>query len=509
VKRILTASEMRAVDAASADLGMPAAVLMENAGQALAAAALALGSPRGRFLVLCGPGNNGGDGLVAARVLAMRGRAVSVELVAEPQKLTGEAERNWRALAASGVKAAPISGTDAVGEGDVVIDALLGTGLSRAPEGRLAAAIERIDAFRAKGARVLAADVPSGLHSDSGEAFSPCVTADATACFGFLKVGQLVEPGASNCGVVDVVDIGIPEAALGRLSAPAVALLEEADVRHRLARRRPADHKGTFGHVLLVAGSGGKTGAAALAGMGALRAGAGLVTIASRPEAVRSALQHHPELMGIDLGSDGPLGMSDLDGLLRAAEGKTAIVIGPGLPRGEETGALIVRLVSELAMAVLIDADGLNAMGARPELLSASKAPVVLTPHPGEMARLLARTSGEVQAARLAAARALAARAKAVAVLKGAKTVIARPDGTAFVNPTGNAGMATGGTGDVLAGVCGALLARGMPPSDAAMVAAYVHGLAGDVVARRTGETGLVASDLLAGLQEVWARWDL
>lgn len=339
---------MRAVDRASIDHGMPPSVLMENAGQALARGALGLAAVNGRFLVLCGPGNNGGDGLVAARHLAALGRAVLVELVGGAELLSGEPQRNWKALSANGITVAPIDPELAVGPGDVVIDALLGTGLARAPEGAFADAIGRVSVWRASGAKVVAADLPSGLDSDTGvsplgagQARAPCVTADLTTCFGFLKLGQALEPGASRCGSIEVVDIGIPRAALQALTGPGAHLLEESDVRRRIPGDRP---RGTRAPTAASAGrrpaAGAKFGAAALAGLAALRAGAGLVTVATRPEALAQVLQHAPELMGVELANEGPLGRGNLNSLLEAAEGKQAVIFGPGLGRGEDMGRL-------------------------------------------------------------------------------------------------------------------------------------------------------------------------
>jgi hydroxyethylthiazole kinase-like uncharacterized protein yjeF len=508
MKRALTAEQMRELDAAAAEHGMPAAVLMENAGSALADAALGLAGPQGRFLVLCGLGNNGGDGLVAARKLFSAGRAVNVELMGLPDALEGEAHRNWKALKACGVTVGPIGGEIPVGLGDVVIDALLGTGLSRPPEGRYAEAIGWISSWRAAGAKVVAADLPSGLQSDSGVPMTPSVSADLTVAFGCLKVGQVIEPGASICGRVEVVDIGIPRAAHAVLKDPAIHLLEEADVRGRLPLRRPDTHKGTYGHVLVVAGSWGKTGAAALSGLAALRTGAGLVTVATRPEAMVPVMQHGPELMGVELVNDGPLGIGDLNALLEAAEGKQAMIFGPGIDRGEETAKLLGALLEELTIPCVIDADGLNAIAGNLELLKRAKGELLLTPHPGEMARLSGKTSSEIQKDRIGIVRDLAMTAQVVVVLKGARTLIAREDGTVFVNPTGNPGMATAGTGDVLSGICGALLGQGLSLEDAAVTGCYAHGLAGDLVASRRGKMGLMASDLLEGLGEVWVRWD-
>lgn len=508
MRRVLSAAQMRALDAAASELhGVPSTVLMENAGTALAQEALKLVSPTGRVLVLCGSGNNSGDGLVAARKLAGSGKQVLVELLVEPEKLTGDPARNYQALVEAGVRPSPISIEQPVGAGDVVIDAIFGTGLSRTPEGDFAKAIERINAWRAAGAKVIAADLPSGLATDTGQPFNPCVSADVTVAFGELKLCHALGPGASLCGQTRVVDIGIPGSASSVLQPPLAYLLDEQSVRARLPSRSANTHKGSFGHVLVVAGSAGKSGAAVLSALGALRGGAGLVTVAARPAVLAGVLAHAPEIMGAELPANGPLGLGDLNTLLELADGKQSIVIGPGIPRGEDTPRLLSALLEELELPCVLDADGLNAAAASKDLLRNAKAPLLLTPHPGEMARLLELSTAEVQADRLGAVRALAITNQALAVLKGARTLICTEDGTTFVNPTGNPGMATAGTGDVLAGLCGALLAQGLSVEDAAVIGVFAHGLAGDLAAERSGQLGLIASDLLEGLKQVWIRW--
>lgn len=507
MKRALTAVEMRAVDAASAEHGMPGSVLMENAGEALARAALAEAGEGGRFFVLCGMGNNGGDGLVAARKLAGLGRAVFCELMGEGAALKGDALRNYEALVACGHTPSALHPELTAGPGDVVIDALLGTGLSRAPEGRIAEAVGRISVWRAAGARVVSADLPSGLDSDTGAARAPCVTADLTLAFGYAKRGEVIEPGAGRCGRLEIVDIGIPRAAERVLHEKPTFMLEESDVRGRLPKRAADSHKGTYGHVLIVGGSWGKTGAAALAGLGALRGGAGLVTIATRPEALVPVMQHAPELMGVELINDGPLGHRDLNALLDAAEGKSAVVFGPGIERDEDTTKLLGTFLEELSCPCVLDADGLNALAGHLDLIQRAKGELILTPHPGEMSRLVGLSTAEVQGNRVELARSFARDHQVVLVLKGARTLIARHDGTVFVNTTGNPGMATGGTGDVLAGLLGALVAQGLSTEDAAIVGAWVHGVAGDLARERRGELGLIASDLFEGLTETWRRW--
>lgn len=504
MKPVLTAAEMRQVEALAAEHGMPALLLMENAGAALATAALGLAGPTGRFFVVCGPGNNGGDGLVAARRLHAAGRSVFVEVLAGPLK--AEVARNHGALIASGLTPARIVAD--VGPGDVAIDAIFGTGLSRAPEGPFVDAIGRLSSWRAAGAKVVAADLPSGLASDSGVPFAPCVSADLTVAFGALKRSHAIEPGASQCGQVEVAEIGIPAAAERALTGPMVGLLEERDVRDRVLRRRADSHKGTHGHVLVIAGSRGKTGAAALVSKAALRSGAGLVTVATRGDALDAVLAHLPEVMGVELPQSGPLGLGDLNALLELADGKQAVVVGPGIARGAETGRLLGALLEELEVPCVLDADALNAIAEDLTMLSRAKGELVLTPHPGEMARLCSKPTAEVNAHRIETARAFAMAHSVVLALKGARTVIARHDGSVFINPTGNAGMATAGTGDVLAGIIGALLGQGLSPEDAALVGAWVHGAAGDRAISQHGQLGLIASDLIEALGAGWVRWN-
>ena len=498
---LLTAAETRAAESEAERRGLPASILMENAGSAVADAAMTLGGPGARFLVVAGPGNNGGDGYVAARKLHAAGRQADVWRVAEAARLKGDAARNHAALEQSGVPIHSSAAAMPLRPGDVVIDALFGTGLGRAPDGEAADAIRAMLRWHAEGVRVLAVDLPSGLSSDAGRAFDPCVAADLTVTFGAQKLGLALEPGATLAGCIEVVDIGL--AAL----TPSTWLLEPADGPRWLPPRRSDTNKGTYGHLLVVAGSRGKSGAAALAGLAALRSGVGLCTVATPADALSDVQGHAPELMGVALPAAAVLGPTHLDVLLAAAEGKDALVIGPGIPRGQDTHALIGELLLRLEVPVLIDADGLNAIAGAAELLRRSHAPVVVTPHPGEMARLAGKSVGEVQADRLGTATGFARAHRVVVVLKGARTVVADPGGQARINPTGNPGMSTGGTGDVLSGMIGAFLAQGLAPADAASVGVLAHGLAGDAAARAWGRLGLIASDLTAALGEVWTAW--
>jgi NAD(P)H-hydrate epimerase len=499
---------MREIDRAAIEtFGIPSLTLMDRAGRAVADAAVALAGPNGRFVVVCGGGNNGGDGFVAARVLRAAGRDARVIALVPAERLSADARAVRDQADRAGVPVdegvlAPLEAS----VGDVVVDAIFGTGLGRPPEGAFAEAIARIDAARAAGARVLAVDVPSGLSADTGRPLGPCVRADRTVTFGFLKRGLVLHPGASLAGEVTVDDIGIPAEAARRVPV-GCELLTEMEARLLVPPRPPDAHKGDAGRLLVVAGSPGKTGAAHLALAGALRGGAGLVTLAARAEVLPLALAGRPEAMSLVLPGTGPLGRADLQPLLAIARDVDALAIGPGIPRGPETAELLRGLVERAGKPAVLDADALNALADEAALLRGLGVPLLLTPHPGEMARLCKTTTAEVQADRIGIAAAKARAWNATVVLKGARTVVAAPDAPPAVVPTGNPGLATGGTGDVLTGLCGALLAGGLPPPDAGLVGAWVHGRAGDLAARRFGERGLVASDLGQAIGEVWAGW--
>lgn len=506
--RLVGSAEMRAIDRAAIEgLGVPSLELMERAGRAVAQAAAALAAPGGGVVVVCGGGNNGGDGWVAARLLREAGWQVRALELVPAERLSSDArEMRGRAERAGVPAAAGIAGPLPAGPGDVVIDAIFGTGLSRPPEGAFAGAIQAVAAARDGGAKVLAVDVPSGLSADTGHPLGPCVRADATVTFAFQKRGLVLHPGPSFAGAVTVADIGIPAEAAARVPVEA-ELLVEGEARALVPPRDPEAHKGDAGRVLVIAGSPGKTGAAHLALAGALRGGAGLVTLAARPPVLPLALAGRPEAMSLALPGDGPLAARDLPALVAAAEGVDALVIGPGIPRGPETCALLLELLERAGRAAVLDADALNALAEAPERLAAVSAPLLLTPHPGEMARLCGTTIAEVQADRLGLAARRAAAWGAAVLLKGARTVVAGPGTPPAVIPTGNPGLATGGTGDVLAGLCGALLAGGLPPFDAGRAGAWVHGRAGDLAAARLGQRGLLAGDVAEALGAVWAEW--
>jgi len=506
--RLVGAAEMRAIDeAAIRGLGIPGMRLMERAGAAVAAHAAVL-APRGRIRVVCGAGNNGGDGYVAGRLLHAAGREVEALALVPLARLSGDAREARGAAARAGLPIRDLASAEAIQAepGELLVDALLGTGLARPPDGLFAAAIERLRALRANGALVLAVDVPSGLSADTGRPLGACVEADRTVTFAFAKRGLLLHPGAQLAGELAVADIGIPPEAAARVPV-GCELIGEEEARALVPARAPDAHKGDAGRLLVVAGSPGKSGAAHLALAGALRGGAGLVTLAAREEVLPLALAGRPEAMSLPLPGNGPLGRGDLAPLLEAARGCDALVVGPGIPRGPETAALLRELLASARLPAVLDADALNALSGSREGVAGLPAPAVLTPHPGEMARLCGADIAAVQADRIGLAAERARSWGCVVVLKGARTVVADPAGPPALVGSGNAGMATGGTGDVLAGLLGALLAGGLDARSAARAGAWVHGRAGDLAARRFGQRGLLAADLADALGPVWAAW--
>ena len=494
MKAAFPVEAVRAAEAMAIANGSTVAELMERAGTALANAALHRAAPHGRFLVLCGPGHNGGDGFVAARLLRRAGRQVNVEVVA-PGSLSQETSRQRELLGGDGP---PLDAGEPWGPGDVAIDALLGVGLTRPPDSLFATAIYRLRELRARGVAVVAADVPSGLAADSGIAYEPTVRADATVTFGALKLGLLGVEGSLHAGEVTVAGIDLPLP-----TNPGHWLLQEASVKEMVPALPRAAHKGTSGHVLVLAGSRDRAGAAAIACLGALRGGAGLVTLACREE-VRRSVVLPPEVMVAQLSGAGPLGLEMCEELWVAMEGKRALVVGPGIHRGPETSLLIERMLAERPCPMVLDADGLNALSELPECTCRGE--LLLTPHPGEAQRLLKEPIPADIGGRIRAAQTLGKRYQAAVLLKGARTIIAGGRNV-YVNPTGNPGLATGGTGDVLAGLAGALLGQGHCATNAGVIAAFIHGLAADLAVARTGERGLLASEVATAIGAVWARW--
>jgi NAD(P)H-hydrate epimerase len=499
---LVSAAHMQALDRHTIEtLGIPGDLLMESAGRAVADAVLAVRAGDAPVLVVCGAGNNGGDGLVAARHLHQLGVPVRVALLGDAARLRGDAAANARRARAVGLIfegerwRAPAAG--------VIVDAIFGTGLARDVSGVPAASIRRIDAAREAhpgAVQVVAVDLPSGLCADTGQVRGVAVRADVTVTLGLPKLGLALEPGRSHAGRVQVARIGIGDEAPG--VAPGACVWTRAGAARRLPPRPAAGHKGTFGHALVVAGSEGKTGAAALAAQGAARIGAGLVTIAC-PAGVHDILAvKSTETMTAPL-PDTParaLAASAEQAILALAASRDAVGFGPGIGRDEETQGLVRAVAKRLETPLALDADALMAFAGEVSLLAHRRAPTVLTPHPGEAGALLGASAAEVNRDRPAAARELARKTGAVVLLKGAATITAGPDGTLIVNPTGGPILGSGGTGDVLLGMVTGLLAQGLDASAAAALAAFVHGAAGDALSARMGSAGLLAGELAAAV---------
>jgi NAD(P)H-hydrate epimerase len=492
--KVLTAAEMREVDRRTIEMGIPGIVLMENAGLRVVEFLAERFAPleAQRVLVLCGKGNNGGDGMVIARQIHTRFPQcrLTVVLFADPENLRGDASLNYAMLRACGCPLHDELPQEAE-RATLIVDALLGTGIGGAAKGIIEQTIRQINGYLRDSAKVVAVDIPSGMSSDSGESAGKVARADYTVTFTAPKLGQVMPPNCDSTGELIVRPIGTPWELYRDVK---IDLVEPSMFWRVMMPRPPGGHKGTFGHALVVAGSRGKTGAAALCGLGALRAGAGLVTVASAESAIPVIAAHAPELMTEPL-AETPHGSIGLNAALAAAaEGKTVIAMGPGLGRQPEISILVTSLMESLEQPMVVDADALVDIGKVPRTPRVR----VLTPHPGEMARLTGKTVAEVQADRIGIARAFAEAHLVTLVLKGQRTIIAYPDGRVWINPTGTPAMGTGGTGDVLTGMIAGFLAQfPQHPDEAVAAAVYLHGLSGQIGARALGERSLIASDLL------------
>lgn len=516
--KALTAAEMREVDRLTTERhSIPSLQLMETAGRKVADAIwrAVAGRDSVRVCVLCGKGNNGGDGFVAARYLKEHGLTTSVLLFGKPEDVLGDAATNLARWRDAGNKVEPIVGEGdwdrvlpEVGSATVIVDALLGTGLRGTASGAIARAISDINrvslnATLPRPALILSVDTPSGLPAEDAPA-GPVLFAHRTVTFTAPKVGQLISRKAECCGTLEVAQIGSPPDLIEELGKSVLRWLGPDEFVSLPLVRGADGHKGKYGHVLLVAGSAGKSGAAALSGLGALRAGAGLVTIAVPAQAQIPVTAAHAEYMTevLESTADGAISKNNLDSgvFARIADGKTVLGIGPGLGTHPETQEFIARLTTESELPVILDADGLNAFAGRPELLGRRKNSfLAITPHPGEMARLLGTTTATVQENRVAAALDSARKWNAHVILKGFHTLIASPNGKLFVNTSGNPGLSKGGSGDVLTGILSALTAQ-FGTTDWVRILAlgvYLHGVAADLLAAEGEEvSGMLASEV-------------
>jgi hydroxyethylthiazole kinase-like uncharacterized protein yjeF len=512
--KILTAAQMQDVDRATTErYGVPSLTLMENAGRNVVRFLHQVFSPleAQEIVILCGRGNNGGDGMVVARMLRELGVKPSVLLLADPERLRGDAEVNYKRLAESGL---PLTVPDhasweenksKLGNASLVIDAILGTGLSKPLSGFLLEVVRDVPAVFPK-AKVVAVDLPTGVAADSGNLIGECVRADASVTFTAPKVAHVFPPACEKVGEWVVRPIGTPPEALENNPEFFLNILQPDDLEWLVRPRKIEAHKGNFGHVLVIGGSVGKTGAAAMAAKAALRGGAGLATVAAPSSALPTIASLSMEIMTEPLPETaaGTISLGALkEGLLDTlVEGKSVLAVGPGLGRDHETMEFVREVVNRYDMPVVLDADGLNAFAGCIQTLRAGGRVRVLTPHPGEMGRLTGQVTSEIVANRLGVAREFAQRHGVQLVLKGFRTLTAAPDGQIWVNPTGNPGMATGGSGDVLTGIAAALLAQyaDRPPTEVTAAAVYLHGLAGDIAAREIGEVSMIAGDILESL---------
>jgi hydroxyethylthiazole kinase-like uncharacterized protein yjeF len=506
--KIVTAAEMRGIDRVTSErFGVPSLTLMENAGTAVAEFVISRYPSARRIGVICGKGNNGGDGFVAARKLQQSGKDVRVLLLAERSELRGDAAEMFTRLPAAPVIAPSedllkTESALAVFDADVLIDAVLGTGF-RPPVSALYS--RAIAAMNASTPPVVAVDIPSGADADVfGEQVGAVARANAVVTFTAPRPAHVF--GMLATGPTVVVSIGSPEEAV--ISSLQLNLISPADIAPLIVPRSAVANKGNFGHVLVLGGSTGKAGAAAMAGIAVLRAGAGLATVATAKSVIATVAGFHPELMTepLDETDAGSIALQQgkLDSLVK---GKTVLAVGPGISRHSDTAEFVRGVVKKYQTHIVLDADGLNAFEDRTSELKEKASSLVITPHPGEMARLMSSTIAAVQHDRLNVARTFAREHNLIVVLKGNRTLVAQPDGTVWVNTTGNPGMATGGTGDILTGMVSGLVAQNPDRvSDAVIAAVYLHGLAGDVARETMGEHSLIATDLLTSLPEAFRR---
>jgi ADP-dependent NAD(P)H-hydrate dehydratase / NAD(P)H-hydrate epimerase len=504
--KLVSAQQMRAIDRRAIDgIGIPGLELMENAGRGIAhhIQDILQGDTKGkRVAIFCGRGNNGGDGYVIARYLHSWGAVVQVFLLAARNQVEGDALVNLQKIEQIGIRINNISALDVLptlSGTDIIVDAIFGTGFHGQVEPKTAKLIDHINSACLP---IVAVDTPSGLNNDTGEVASTCVRATYTATLALPKTGQYFYPGRGCCGQVKVIDIGMPIEAI-KSARIATNLTTASEVKQIIPDREPTSHKGDAGKLLIIAGSVGLTGAATLAAEAAVKSGAGLVTVGV-PKSLNDILEVKlTEAMTRPLAevkSRRCLALRAHGTIIESLADVDAVCLGPGVGRNHETMELFRRLIAKLSRPATLDADGLFAFSGRPELLRECPADIVLTPHVGEFARLTGKAIPEIQADRLGHAVAFAKEIGKVVLLKGAPTVVAAPDGETWINPTGNAGMATGGSGDVLTGVIGALLALQMKGLEAAICGAYLHGLAGDLAQKSIGTFGMTAGDITSFL---------
>jgi len=495
--KIVTAEEMQQIDRRAIErFGIPSIVLMENAAIAVVDAIFEHYPQCERAAIFCGTGSNGGDGFAVARHLENRGVVPTVIVVGDRSRIAGDAATNLAVCERLLIPIYDVRDSESLdgaliraANADLVVDAIFGTGLDRAPGGIHA---ETIRALNELTLPIVAVDLPSGANASSATPFEPCINAALTVTFAAPKICHIFEPAAMQCGEVMVADISIPAVAVDEQNVT-LSITTPADVRPHIEPRLAATHKGTYGHVAIVAGSLGRSGAAVMAARGAIRSGAGLVTVVTDVDAATLVNAGSIESMTFPLVA---LDRKVVPRIVEMLGGKSAALVGPGLRDTDDSYEFVRELAAKIELPLVIDASGLNAFAGRAAEINPHGRPRILTPHPGELARLLGSSAKEINANRVDAAREAARVCNSVVVLKGHQTLVADRDGHVNVNLTGNPGMASGGMGDVLGGMVVALLGRGIDPFDAAVSAVYLHGFAGDLLLDEIGDTGLAAMDL-------------
>jgi len=491
--RLVTPEEMGVIDRTARErFGVPGIVLMENAARGLVDIIEDYFPLEGlRVLVVCGSGNNGGDGLAAARHLVIRGAEVKTFLLGDSSRLKGDALTNARIIGIDSRR-----GLDRLIQDfkpDVIIDAIFGTGFRGRPEGKYRKAISLInesDAF------IVAVDIPSGVNGKDGTVEDVAVVADLTITMCLPKTGLFLYPGREYCGDLWVTDIGITPEMIG---SGKTNLIDDEEVRGIIPHRPPSGHKGTFGKVIVVAGSRGFSGAACLTASAALRMGAGLVLLGVPDGLIDVVEAKLTEVVKFSLPDTGRVTFSRkaVQPLLSRLKDASVLAIGPGISTDPETKEFLFRIIARSPVPMVIDADGVNNIATEPGILKQRRAPIILTPHPGELSRLIKLSPAEINQNRIEIARGYARRYEVILVIKGAPTVVGSPQGEVWVNPTGNSGLASGGSGDVLTGMIGGLIAQGVDPYEAAKAGVYLHGLAADLALEEENEYSLIAGDLL------------
>jgi ADP-dependent NAD(P)H-hydrate dehydratase / NAD(P)H-hydrate epimerase len=511
-QKLVTSESMRQADRQAIDKeGIPSLTLMENAGQGVAQWVLSnyLQNPHSsRVIVVCGTGNNGGDGFVVARYLYQAGVDVSCILVGDSSRLSADCAHNHKLakdLHIPVVTAISSESLPKLLQCDLIIDAISGTGFSGSPRGIMADAIRLISNC---GAICIAIDLPSGVSADSGDCEGEAVTADATCTLALPKLGLFVSPGREHAGRVEVIPIGIPAHVIGQCPSPCLLVTRE-EVAAMLPKRKAEGHKYDFGTVLIVGGSTGLTGAAALAGESALRSGCGMARIACPATVlpfIATLIREATTIPMPDVGKRGAFALRGLGNLRKVATDNSAVVLGPGIGRHHETMELVRRFVATCEQPLVVDADAINAFDGHIELLAKRKTLRVLTPHAGEFRRLTGEMVAPNFLERIAQAVRWGKKLSSVLVLKGSPTIISGPEGECYLNPTGNSGMATGGSGDVLSGIIGSLMAQGIAPLSASVCGVYLHGLAGDIAADSVGTRSLIAGDIVSAIPDAFLR---